>query len=154
MKNIYAKTEAFSLIELMIVIAIIAFLSIISIPSLLNYLSKAKRTEAYINLRSLALAEKAYFAENGKYSTNLTGENSLNWKPEGPILYTYGFTGADGQNYFTGIANGNISETQAGITNTGFTICAIGDIDGDGKTDIISINQDNIIKIIQDDLVS
>lgn len=154
MKNLYIKAEAFSLIELMIVIAIIGFLSIISIPSLLNYLSKAKRTEAYVNLRSLALAEKAYFAENGNYSTNLTGTNSLNWKPEGPILYTYGFPGTDGLNYFMGTSNGNISETQSGITNTGFTICAIGDIDGDGKTDIISINQDNIIKIVQDDLIS
>lgn len=144
------KAEAFTLIELMVVIAIIACLSVVSIPSLLNYLAKAKRSEAYVNLRSLAMAEKSYFAEYGKYTTNLYGDDSLNWKPEGPVLYTYGFSGSANKNYFSGSSNSPISH--ASISNNGFTISAVGDIDGDGIMDIITIDQDNNIKIVQDDL--
>lgn len=146
--------KGFSLIELMIVIAIIAILSMIAIPSLMKFLAKAKRTEVYVNLGSLAMAQKTYFAENGKYTTNLAGKDSLNWKPEGNFNYTYGFAeGTEGRNFFIGKLKAPI----AGLSNSRigsdeFTICACADIDGDGKLDIISINEKNEIKIIEDDL--
>ena len=55
----------FTLFELMIVIAIIAALSALSVPSLMRYAAKAKRAEAYLYLRTLAHAQKAYFVETG-----------------------------------------------------------------------------------------
>src|SRR5581483_3382324 len=96
------NNKAFSLIELMVVIAIIAFLAMIAVPNFNRFLAKAKRAEAYMNLSALYAAEKAYWAEHGKYSDVLIGEGSIGWKPEGNFYYTYGFIGAEGKNNFIG----------------------------------------------------
>lgn len=150
--NKTSNKSGFTLIELMIVVAIVGFLSMISIPSLMSMLAKAKRTEAYVNLGSLAMAQKAFFAENGTYSTDLAGD--LGWKPGGDHKYSYGFgSGTAGKHYFTGSLNAPASDLSgAVVSGDGFTAYAAGDIDGDGKSDIISIDQDNKIKIVQDDL--
>lgn len=146
----------FTLIELMIVIAIIAFLSMITVPSLFKFLSKAKRAEVYVNLSSLALAEKAYFAEHGKYTQDIGSVSGLNWKPEGDINYTYGFgQGQEGVNYFTGSLKAPVSAlAQAKISDNDFLILAAADIDNDGQYDIVGIDKNNKIKIISDDLAS
>lgn len=153
--------HAFTLIELMIVIGTIAFLAAISIPTFSKFIAKAKRTEAHMNLHALYAAQKAYWAEHGKYSTQLSGPESVGWKPEGyhgggeteNFAYTYGFSGTEGQNYFTGklkTAASYLSGAKA--DDKGFVAYAVGDIDADGKPDIITIDETNNIKIIQDDL--
>ena len=156
------KDNGFTLIELMIVVAIIAFLAMISVPSFTHFLAKAKRAEAYMNLSSLYTAQKAYWAEHGRYSTILSGEGGIGWKPEGykggggneKFYYTYGFAeGAEGKNYFTGklgTSHANLSMAHAG--EHGFLIVAAGDIDGDGKPDILTVDHDNNIIIVTDDL--
>lgn len=154
--------QGFTMIELMIVVAIIGFLSMISVPSFLKFLSKAKRAEAYMNLGSLYVAQKSYWAEHGTYSSMLFGKDSIGWKPEGysgggiqeKFSYTYGFNqGQEGQNYFTGKLAA--SQSSLGVTKAdkeGFIIAAAGDIDGDGIADLLTVNQHNDIKIIVDDL--
>lgn len=142
--------KGFTLIELMIVIAIIAFLAMVSIPSFKRFLAKAKRTEAYMNLNALATAEKVYWAEHATYSTDL---QAIGWKPEGQTQYTYGFAGAQGKNYVAGslqTSGADLSQAQAGKES--FVAIAAGDIDGDGQPDVISINQDMQIEIVRDDL--
>jgi len=154
--------SGFSLIELMIVVAIISFLSIIAVPNFFRFLAKAKRSEAYMNLSSIYTAQKAYWAETGKYTSQLSGKDSVGWQPEGyaggganeRFNYTYGFgNGAEGKNYFTGKLQ--TSHTYMSMTKadkTGFVVAAVGDIDGDGEPDILTIDEKNDLKIIQDDL--
>lgn len=155
------RKKGFTLIELMIVVAIIAFLSIIAVPSFLRYLAKAKRVEAYMNLSSIYTAQKAYFAEHGKYSTQLSGPGGIGWQPEGykgggkqeTFNYTYGFPGNEGQNYFTGKLETPASNLSRGYADDkGFLAVATGDIDGDGKPDILTVDQNNNITIVEDDL--
>ena len=149
----YIKKRGFSLIELMIVVAIIAFLSMISVPSFLRFLAKTKRSEAYINLRSLYMAQKNYWIEHGTYTTTLNGQDGLGWKPEGKLQYTYGFPGSDGKNYVMGSLNTPAGALQnSHVSNTGFVIAAAGDIDGDGEPDVLTIDQDGAIKLVKDDL--
>lgn len=154
MITIRKKLTGFTLIELMIVVAIIAFLSMISIPSLTKFLAKAKRSEAYVNLGSLAMAQKAYWAEHGKYTNVLNGENSLNWKPQGNFQYTYGFAdGGEGTSHFTGKLNTPASALSGStISSDGFKIYAAGDIDGDGQPDILSVDENSVITLVKDDL--
>lgn len=139
--------KGFTLIELMIVVAIIAFLAMVAIPSFKQFLAKAKRTEAYMNLNALATAEKIYWAEHGTYSTDL---NALGWKPEGQIQYSYGFSGGQGTSSVTGALGASVSGGSA--SKDGFVAIAAGDIDGDGQLDIISIDQDMNVVIVKDDI--
>jgi prepilin-type N-terminal cleavage/methylation domain-containing protein len=156
------KSHAFTMVELMIVVAIVAFLSMISVPSLLRFLLKAKRSEAYMNLGSLYVAQKSYWAERNSYSSLLSGNNGVGWKPEGysgggskeRFNYTYGFNeGSEGSNYFTGKLGtpaANLGGTQA--NQKGFVAAAAGDLDNDGSPDLLTVNELNDIKLVTDDL--
>ena len=156
------RTKGFTLIELMIVVAIVAFLSMIAVPNFMRYIAKAKRTEAYMNLGSIYTAEKMYWAEHGCYTNKLAGDQGAGWKPEGysgggaqeRYHYTYGFCdGKEGENYFTGKLGTAISNLKLSkADNNSFLAIAAGDIDGDGKLDVIGINDKHDIVILQDDL--
>lgn len=152
----------FTLVELMIVVAIIAFLSMISIPSFMKFLAKAKRAEAYMNLGSIYVAQKSYWADHGTYGSALSGPGSIGWQPEGyttggsqeRFYYTYGLAqGSEGKQHFTGKLNASAQELgQTKADQQGFVIAAAGDIDGDGVVDLITVNDLHDIIIVHDDL--
>ncbi|MFZ5953605.1 MAG: type IV pilin protein [Candidatus Dependentiae bacterium] len=155
------KKSGFSLIELMIVVAIMAFLAMVSMPSFTRYLAKAKRAEAYMQLHALYAAQKAYWAEHGTYTTSLQGPDSAGWCPEGycgggsqeRFYYTYGFGGSEGVNHFTGKLEASAAHLgKAHADNKSFLVLAAADIDGDGELDILSIDHHGTIKIERDDL--
>lgn len=147
------RPSGFTLVELMIVIAIIAFLSMVTIPSLMKFLAKSKRSEAYLYLRTLAQAEKSYYIEHGSYTKKLSGPDSLGWKPEGSFFYTYGFPeGGEGKSHFVGQLKTPASALSgAAISRDGFVIYAAGNIYG-GEIDIVSIDHHGVIKIVNDAL--
>lgn len=162
MKNLHTRGfRGFTLLELMIVVAIIAFLCIVSIPGFKRYLAKAKRAEAYINLGSIYTAQKMYWADHGTYTTKLHGPQGAGWQPEGyagggsqeRFYYTYGFVGKEGETYFTGKLEASLEKSaQCYANKNGFLAVAVGDIDGDGKPDVIGINEKHEIIILEDDL--
>jgi len=125
------ESRGFTLVEVLIVVAIIGVLAAIAIPSFLKYQLRAKVGEALINVRGLATAEEAFFTEHGYYvSTTAPAPtlipsgarlmwvgnadfDELGWAPEGASYFQY-LTSADEQ----GLGR--------------FTIEAAGDVDGDG----------------------
>lgn len=144
--------KGFSLLELSIVIGIIVFLSMLAMPSFMRFFSKARRSEAYMQLKSLYMAEKAYFAEHGMYTTDLSS-TGLGWKIEGTPNYTYGFSGSEGKNYVTGALKtpgSALAGTNASAAT--FVVGAAGDIDGDGVADYLTIDQDGKVALVVDDL--
>jgi prepilin-type N-terminal cleavage/methylation domain-containing protein len=148
------KKNGFSLIEIMIVLAIIALLTMIAMPNLMRFIAKAKRSEAYMQLRNLYLSEKTYFMEKQKYTTNLTGPDSLGWDVKAEDLYyTYGFSGSEGKNNIVGSLKTPASAFVSSYADkNGFSLAAAGDIDNDGKPDVLTINQNGKITIQTDDL--
>jgi type IV pilus assembly protein PilA len=90
MKKMLKNKKGFTLIELMIVVAIIGILAAIAIPNFMNYQCKAKQAEAKSSLGSIRVAQEAYFAEFDKYSTDLTG---IGFEVKGDPEYTYTSTG-------------------------------------------------------------
>lgn len=141
------------LIEIMIVVAIIAFLALIAVPSYLKMVARAKRAEAQLNLAALYTAEKLYWSEHGTYTATLQGENGLGWQPEGKTHYTYGFAGTPGANYVPGSLVADLGALgRAHADTNSFAVVAVADIDGDGKSDILVIDDKKNLIIAQDDL--
>ena len=82
------SNSGFSLIELMIVVAIIGILATIAIPNFNRFQAKAKQSEAKGNLSGLYSAEKAFYAEWNQYQGNLP---DIGFVPEGRLTYNLGF---------------------------------------------------------------
>jgi prepilin-type N-terminal cleavage/methylation domain-containing protein len=72
------KNEGFTLIELMIVIAIIGILAAIAIPQFSAYRQRSYNAAAESDLRNAATAQEAYYVDAQHYvvdpQTNLTGQ--------------------------------------------------------------------------------
>ncbi len=71
------NNEGFTLIELMIVIAIIGILAAIAIPQFSAYRTRSYNAAAEADLRNAATAQEAYYVDNQHYvnnpATNLYG---------------------------------------------------------------------------------
>ena len=138
------RSRGFTLIELMIVVAIIGVLAAVAIPSFRNYQLSSKRTEAYANLSALAKAQKGYFAEFNEFVPVLTEPattlgvpptsttrskagivnsdfRTIGWVPDGDVFYDYDTATP------TDPGQGTCTCTEAC-----FTASAYGDLDGDG----------------------
>jgi prepilin-type N-terminal cleavage/methylation domain-containing protein len=65
-------SEGFTLVELMIVVAVIGILAAIAIPNFLMFRLRSKAAEVKMNIGAIAKLENAYYAENDRY---VTGQN-------------------------------------------------------------------------------
>ncbi|ULA64730.1 MAG: Putative Type IV pilin PilA [Nitrospira sp.] len=63
------KQEGFTLIELMIVVAIIGILAAIAIPNFLQYQMKSRQSEAKTNLMAIKTSNVAWQGERGCYAS-------------------------------------------------------------------------------------
>lgn len=63
--------RAFTLTELLVVLAIIGILVLIALPNLMPLITKARSTEAKQNLSYIHTLQKTYYLENSKYSADL-----------------------------------------------------------------------------------
>jgi type IV pilus assembly protein PilA len=84
--------RGFTLIELMIAVAIVGILSAIAIPNFAKFQARSKQTEARVNLKAMFTAQKAFAAERDRFS-NLVSE--IGFAPERNNRYAY-FTGQAG----------------------------------------------------------
>ncbi len=69
MVKTFRKQEGFTLIELMIVVAIIGILAAIAIPNFLQYQLKSRQSEAKTNLMAIKTSEVSWNGERGCYLT-------------------------------------------------------------------------------------
>ncbi len=61
----------FSLVELMVTLAIIAVLSAVAVPAYINQKNRAIQTEAVEALMRAKMEQEIYWAENNQYATNI-----------------------------------------------------------------------------------
>ena len=65
-------SKGFTLIEIMIVVAILGIISSIALPSYVEYVRKGKRADAKVELLRIAQMQESYFVENLSYAKDLT----------------------------------------------------------------------------------
>ena len=66
------KQKGFTLIEMMIVVAILGIVSAIAVPSYMDYVTKGKRTDAKVELLRMAQLQESYFVQNLSYAKDFT----------------------------------------------------------------------------------
>ena len=138
------SSKGFTLIELMIVVAIIGILAAIAIPNFMTYQAKARQSEAKVGLGGIFTSGVSYFAENNTYDTGAGGAAALGYAPSGSPKYTFSY-GTNGTRTFN---VGSTSASCGGITVTnvpaasasGFTAGARGNIDADAFCDEWTMN--------------
>ncbi len=152
--------KGFTLIELMIVVAIIGILAAIAIPNFLKFQAKSKQSEAKTNLKAIFTAETSYFGEFNEYNDFVR----INWEPIGTsVRYLYGFASNSGTFDNAPVAanmvDGNLTDYAQGDLNgvadlnpNTFTAATIGNIDNDTLDDEWSINDENTINTIVNDV--
>jgi type IV pilus assembly protein PilA len=137
-RNTSRDRAGFTILELMISVAIIGLLAAIAIPGFLTYQARTRRAEAYSNVGAIANLQTTHFAERDSYfavpisvpdpagnpggvlgthrmtwdAASAADFAGLGWAPEGPVYYSY--------------------EASTCSADTGFTATAYGDVDGDG----------------------
>lgn len=129
------KLPAFNLIELLVVLAIIGILVLLALPNLMPLITKAKSTEAQLQLGHLQMLEKTYFYEHSKYTTDLS---ELGYEQEKLVTEN-------------GKANYKIEVIEAGDHTFMAQATAVVDFDGDGVFNVWQIDQDKNLKEITKD---
>lgn len=138
MKRFYKKRlKAYSLTEILVVMVIIGILVLLALPNLMPLITKAKSTEAKVQLQHLQTLQKNYFFEKSKYSGNLDEIGFVQEKlstdgSDGKANYRIEIVRAD-QNTFLGRAT------------------AVVDFDGDGTFNVWEIDQDKNLKEVTTD---
>lgn len=66
------KANGFTLIEMMIAVAILAIITAIAVPSYVNQVRKGKRADAKVELMKIAQMQESYFVQNLSYAKDLT----------------------------------------------------------------------------------
>lgn len=129
------EIPAFNLVELLVVLAIIGILVLLALPNLMPLITKAKSTEAQLQLGHLHMLEKTYFYEHSKYADDLAElgfEQEKTVKENGKANYIIEIIEAD-EKSFTARAT------------------AVVDFDNDGNFNTWEINQDKDLKEITKD---
>ena len=128
------KLKAFTLQELLVVLAIIGILILLALPSLMPLISKAKSTEAQTQLSHLYTLEKSYFYIHSKYSDNF---EEIGFEPSKLV------TEEGNANYLIEIIeSGNAFKARA---------TAVVDFDGDGVFNVWEIDHEKNLKEVTKD---
>lgn len=112
----------FTLVELIIVVAIISILASIAIPAYNGYVETSKRSDAQASLMALAIAQEKYRATSPTYTSVIGDLNGVSSASESGY-YTLAVTAASGATF------------TATATPDGWT-------DSNGNCSPMSINQD------------
>ena len=156
--------KGFTLIELMIVVAIIGILAVIAVPNFQKFQARAKQSEAKTNLKGIYTAKVANFQASDTYVCH--NNCFCDWQLDGGVGAAADALPTESTARYTYLCNDTATDvpnitpkTNYTLTGTGSTGCqepkgatgvdrsflvtASGNVDSDAQCDHWSINQDN-----------
>lgn len=128
--KILNREDGFSLTELLVVLVIIGILILLALPRLMPVVTKAKTTEAKLNLKQVYMLQKSYKFENDKYSAAL---EEIGYEQE--TLVSNG-----------GNARYKIEIAQSELNTFKATATAVVDFDNDGTFNVWEVTENGVIK--------
>ncbi len=169
MKISRKKNQGFTLIELMIVVAIIGVLAAVAVPAFINYVKRAKTSEAYENLRNMFVGAASYYQMERIADRSLMAETSVhcqtasqatttvladpgNQKQQalvagtaaGTALHAFNVTFGDSIYYAYGVTSTSaLCGLAAGTDDeprNAYTFLAAGDLDGDNTNSTFELH--------------
>ena len=108
----------FTLIEMIMVVAIIGILAAVALPNYRNYQCRARQSEVKLALEDLGRAQEIYYAEANRYADTL---EALNYVPAPLARYTLSIIEA---------------------SSSAFTLEAVGSING--NSDAWQVNEERV----------
>lgn len=122
--NLSRSRQGFSLIELMIVVAIMGILMVVAIPSYQNHIRRTRQAEGLTRLLDIKTAEEKFYALEDTYyigglAANATFRGMLNFDPTDTTIFSF-----------------NITTTAGAGAGQNFRVLSLNDLNGDGvRTD-------------------
>jgi type IV pilus assembly protein PilE len=110
-----ASWRGFTLIELMVVLAVFAILSTIAVGSYRSYTLRATRTEGRLALLAIQVAQEKYFLQNNQYAQDIA--TVIAAPPAGLGISTLSAAGVT--------SGGNYTISFSAVTPTTYTLQAV-----------------------------
>lgn len=117
------RQNGFTLVEIMVVVAIIGIIATIGYPSYAEYVQRSNRTEGQALLNEASTAQERYYAQNYVYITSMADVNKLKIRlttSTGKYRLNIGTTANDGgytltaMQQFNDLKCGNLTLTATG----------------------------------------
>jgi prepilin-type N-terminal cleavage/methylation domain-containing protein len=133
------RRDGFTLLEMMVVVAIIGVLAALAVGNMNKYSARARRSEALLALKTIHDLQVAFYGENTQYADSFA---DLGFDIGGPGLQPDGT--AEGEFYTYVLQAWDVN----GLPNANYRATATGDIDpSDPVLDIVII--ENMLTVVQ-----
>jgi len=131
----FKENQGFSLIEMMVVVAIMGVLAVVAVPKFQLFKAKAIRSEALGTLTQIHLLQQAYQIDNDTYATSLAAAGYT--APTTGLKYGYVLSGVTAFEFLVTATKTNTAKFLSTCSTAG---------------DVATINQTKTINITTDGL--